>query len=119
MVEIVYNPVKEIVVLEYIKYPTADELIRNMILPPGQPAVLYWADGVVFLPIPLVANNTKVIEEIMNGRLYWMSVSFAPLPNYSQMLSAEKGPEALVINVSRSQTLSTVARWLKQRLAEP
>ncbi|MEM2095174.1 MAG: hypothetical protein QXX19_01440 [Candidatus Caldarchaeum sp.] len=117
MVEIVYSPLKEIVVLEYIKYPTADELIRNMLLPPGQPAVLYWADGVVFLPIPLASNNTKVVEELMSGRVYWMSVSFAPLPNYTQMLSAEKGPEALVINVSRSPTFSAVAKWLKQRLA--
>ncbi len=116
MVEIVYNPVKEIVILEYIVYPTAEELIKNMLLPPGQPAVLYWAEGVVFLPIPLAVNNTKVVEELMKGRIYWTSVSFAPMATYSHMLSAEKGPEAMVINVSRSPTLSQVARWLKERL---
>lgn len=116
VVEIVYSPVKAIVILEYIKYSTAEELIRNLLLPPGQPAVLYWAEGVVFFPIPLAANNTKVVEELMNGRIYWMSVSFAPMTAYTPMLSAEKGPEAMVINVSRSQTLSQVAKWLKERL---
>jgi len=116
VVEIIYNPIKSIVILEYIKYSTAEELVKNLLHPPGQPAVLYWAEGVVFFPIPLAANNTKVVEELMSGKIYWMSVSFAPMAVYSPMLSAEKGPEAMVINVSRSQTLSQVARWLKERL---
>ncbi|MEM4408344.1 MAG: hypothetical protein QXI19_06340 [Candidatus Caldarchaeum sp.] len=116
MVEIVYSPVKTIVIMEYVKYSTAEELIRNLLLPPGQPAVLYWAEGVVFFPTPFAANNTKVVEELMNGRIYWMSVSFAPMTAYTPMLSVEKGPEAMVINVSRSQTLSQVAKWLKERL---
>jgi len=116
MVEVIYNPVKEVVIMEYIRFPNAEELIKNMILPPGQPAILYWADGVVFLPIPLPTNNAKVVEELMNGRVYWMSVSFAPLSTYTPMLSAEKGPEAMVVNVSRSPTLSHVARWLREKL---
>ena len=115
MVEIIHSPVKQLIIMEYIRFPNAEELVKNMILQPGQPAVLYWAEGVIFLPIPVPANNTKVIEELLNGRTYWMSVSYALMPTYSTMISAEKGPEALVINVSRSHLLSQVARWLKER----
>jgi hypothetical protein len=118
MVTVTYRPIKEIVILDYVKFPTAQELVKNMVIQPGAPAVLYWAEGVVFLPVPLNPNNEKVVEELMEGRGYWMAVSFAPMPTYSSMLSAEKGPEALVVNVSRSKTLSSVARWLKERLAE-
>ncbi|MEM3031701.1 MAG: hypothetical protein QXK39_02160 [Nitrososphaerota archaeon] len=118
MVSIVYSPIKEIIVMEYIKYPNAEELIRNMVLAPGQPAVLYWAEGVVFLPVPVNMNNEKIVDEMMKGRLYWFIVSFAPMKSYSPMLAAEKGPEAMVINVSRSKVLSEAARWLKDRLAE-
>lgn len=115
MVEIIHSPVKQVVIMEYVRFPSAEELVKNMILPPGQPAVLYWAEGVVFLPVPLPTNNTKVVEELLNGKVYWMSVSFAPMPSYSAMLSAEKGPEALVINVSRSSLFTQIARWLKDR----
>lgn len=117
MVEIVHQPVKELVIMEYIRFPSAEELVRNMMLPPGQPAVLYWAEGVAFLPIPVPTNNAKVVEELLNGRVFWMSVSFAPMANYSPMLSVEKGPEAMVINVSRSNLLTQVARWLKSKLS--
>ncbi len=118
MVQVTYRPIKEIVILDYVKFPTAQELVKNMIIPPGAPAVLYWAEGVVFLPFPLNPNNEKIVEELIEGRGYWMIVSFAPMPTYNSMISAEKGPEALVINVSRSKTLSSVARWLKEMLAE-
>lgn len=118
MVTVSHRPIKEVVILDYVKFPSAEELVKNMVIQPGAPAVLYWAEGVVFLPVPLNPNNEKVVEELMEGRVYWMVVSFAPMPTYSSMLSVEKGPEALVVNVSRSKTLSGVARWLKERLAE-
>jgi hypothetical protein len=118
MVTVSHRPIKEVVILDYVKFPNAQELVKNMVIQPGAPAVLYWAEGVVFLPVPLNPNNEKVVEELIEGRVYWMVVSFAPMPTYSSMLSAEKGPEALVVNVSRSKTLSSVARWLKERLAE-
>lgn len=93
-------------------------MIRNMVLAPGQPAVLYWAENVVFLPVPVSLNNEKIVEELLEGRVYWFIVSFAPMPSYTPMLGAEKGPEAMVINVSRSRVLSEVARWLKRKLSE-
>ena len=119
MVTVTYNPIKEVVVMEYIRYQSPEELLRNIILPPGQPVILYWAEGVVFHPIPLLPNNDKIIEELIKGRVYWSIVSFAEMPQYSGMISAEKGPEALVVNVSRSRVLRSVAKWLNERLKEP
>ena len=119
MVSVVYSPIKEVVVMEYIRYDSPEELLRNMILPPGQPAVLYWAEGVVFYPVPLLPNTNRVVEELLNnGRIYWSIVSFADMQEYSSMVAAEKGPEALVINVSRSKVLREVAKWLRERLSE-
>ena len=118
MVTVTYSPIKEVVVMEYIKYQSPEELLKNLILPPGQPAVLYWAEGVVFHPIPLLPNNDKIIEELIKGRVYWSIVSFAEMPQYSGMLAADKGPEALVVNVSRSRVLRSVAKWLSERLRE-
>ncbi len=118
MVTITYSPIKEVVIMEYIKYSSPEELVKNMILSPGQPAVLYWAEGVVFYPIPLVPNNERIVDELLKGRIFWSVVSFAAMPSYSTMIAAEKGPEALVINVSRSRVLSEVARWLGEQLKE-
>ncbi len=115
MVSIIYSPVKEVIIMEYIRYPTPEELIKNMVLLPGQPAVLYWAENIVFLPVPVSMNNEKVVDELIKGKIYWFIVSYAPMKSYSPMLAAEKGPEAMVINVSRSRVLSEVARWLKSR----
>ena len=118
MVSITYKPIQEVVVMEYIKYDTPEELLRNMILLPGQPAILYWAEEVVFYPVPLMPNNTKIVEELLNGRIYWTIVSFAEMREYSSMVAAEKGPEAVVINVSRSKVLREVAKWLRERVKE-
>jgi len=118
VVEIRYSPIKEIVIMEYIKYQSTSELVRNVILPPGQPAVLYWAQNVVFWPIPLLPVNEKVAEELIGGRIFWTVVSFAEMDQYTPMLSAEKGPEAIVVNVSRSKLLNEVAAWLKERQNE-
>jgi len=104
--------------MEYIKYSSPEELLKNMILPPGQPAVLYWAEGVVFYPVPLLPNNEIVVEELLKGKIYWTIVSFAEMRNYSNMVAAEKGPEAIVINVSKSRILKEVAKWLSEKLKE-
>ncbi len=118
MVNVTYKPIQEVVIMEYIRYNTPEELLKNIILLPGQPAILYWAEEVVFYPVPLMPNNEKIIEELLNGRVYWTIVSFAEMREYSGMVAAEKGPEAVVINVSRSRVLRSIAKWLREKLTE-
>jgi len=118
MVNVIYKPIQEVIIMEVIKYNTPEELLRNILLLPGQPAILYWAEEVVFYPVPLMPNTSKIVEELLNGRIYWTFVSFAEMREYSSMVAAEKGPEAVVINVSRSKVLREVASWLKRRIGE-
>ncbi|MEM2910745.1 MAG: hypothetical protein QXO01_06760 [Nitrososphaerota archaeon] len=114
MVEIIYRPIQQLIILECIKYKSPSELLQSLILAPGQPAVLFWAEGVLFLPAPLSPSAEFFAEELTKGRMYWTSISFTLMPGYQDKILIEKGPEASVINVSSSPTLRQVAKWLKE-----
>ncbi len=114
MVEIIYRPIQQLIILECIKYKSPSELLQSLILAPGQPAVLFWAEGVLFLPVPLSPSVDFFAEELAKGRIYWTSVSFTLMSEYQDNILVEKGPEARVINVSSSPTLKDVAKWLKE-----
>jgi len=114
MVEIIYRPIQQLIILECIKYKSPSELLQSLILAPGQPAVLFWAEGVLFLPVPLSPSVDFFAEELAKGRIYWTSVSFTLMSEYQDSILIEKGPEARVINVSSSPTLKDVAKWLKE-----
>lgn len=113
MVEVIYRPIRRIVIMECIKYSTVEELLQNLMLAPGQPIILYWAEGVLFIPVPAPITSEFFSRELADGNVYWLSVSFTEMNEYSPKISAEKCPEANVINVSKSPSLSIVARWLK------
>lgn len=113
MVEVIHRPLQRIVIMECVRYGSPEELLQNLVLAPGQPAVLYWADGVLFIPVPAPMASDFFSRELADGNIYWISVSFTSMEAYQPRISAEKGPEAAVINVSNSPSLMAVARWLK------
>ncbi len=114
MVEIIYRPIQQLIILECMKYKSLSELLQSLVLAPGQPAVLFWAEDVLFLPTPLSPSMEFFAEELTKGRVYWMSVSFTLMPEYRDKVLVEKGPEVSIINVSSSPTLREVAKWLKE-----
>lgn len=114
MVEIIYRPIQQIIILECIKYKSPSELLQSLVLAPGQPVILFWAEDVLFLPTPISPSMEFFAEELAKGRIYWTSVSFTLMPVYQDKILTEKGPEANVINVSSSPTLREVAKWLKE-----
>lgn len=115
LVQIVYRPIREIVVMEYVRYDSPEELVMNTLWVPGQPATLFWAEGVVFLPVPLLPSTDTIANDFRKGRVYWTSVSYAPMPDYKVRISVEMGPEVSIINVVKNETLRKVALWLKER----
>jgi len=112
----VYRPLKEVVVMEYVQYPTAEALIHNLMpaVRAGQPVALLWAEGVVFSATFVQPDTESVARELIEGRVYCSGVQFALMTSYTPTLRVG-GIELPVNQVSPNPTLSQVARWLKKR----
>ena len=116
MVKITYRPFREIVIMDYTQYPKPEYLGLTLTasLQSGQSAALFWADGVVFLPMPLPIETETIAKEYLDGRIIWPSVIFAIMPSYQQVVKVG-ALEIPVIDVSPNSILRRVAKWLKAR----
>ncbi|MFQ5998831.1 MAG: hypothetical protein ACE5KO_05950 [Candidatus Bathyarchaeia archaeon] len=120
MVSISHRPFKEVIIMDYVHYPSAEELARGVaqiVRGTGQPTILYWAEGVVFTYTPLMPENDELIKEYLNGRIYWISAVFALMPNYSSLLR-EFNVETPVIDVTPNVLLRETAAWLKNQVGK-
>jgi len=115
MVEIIHEPLKRIVVREMVKYDSAQQLVNALafIMKMGQPILLTWADGVVFVSQPIPPSEMP--EEYARGEVFVASVSFAPMPDYSGTVKSGN-VEMGVIDVSRSPLSAELARFLRLKL---
>jgi hypothetical protein len=118
MVEIVHRPLKELVIMDYTRYPSAEALATalSFAVGPGQPVALYWCEGVVFVAYPLPPETEAVAREYLEGRVYWVNVSFALMENYQASIhpTRARGLEVPVIDMSANPTMRKAARWLKE-----
>ncbi len=118
MVDIVHEPLKRIVVREMVRYDTPPQLVNALafIMKMGQPVLLTWAEGVVFVSQPI--PPPEMPEEYVRGDLYVASISYAPMPEY--MNNVKSGNvEMPVIDVSRSPLSRELAQFLKSKLYGP
>jgi len=115
MVKLTVKGVKEILVLDDIKYETAEEFFRDMALgsPPGEVTV-NWADGVVFTHLALPWNDVTSKEYIEHERLYWSYIRYAPMKEYKDKIV--EGSVVFHIRKTRVPILVEVAKELKKRL---
>ena len=118
MVEIVYEPAKQLVIMEVTQYSLQEfKEILGAIIKAGQPFVLNWAEGIVFIRIPLPPTTKDLIKEFLAGKIYWSNVTFALMPKYQPTLKAT-GYEIPVINATPNTVMREVARWLKEHADE-
>jgi len=117
MVKFTHREVNEVIILECIQYPTIDDLISNLILvvKSGQPVILQWAEGVLFMYAPLLPDNDRLMDEYLKGRIYWQNVFFTSMPEYKPVVEKEN-IEIYVLNATSSSTLCQAAKWLKNRV---
>jgi len=113
-----YEPFKEIVVKDLVKFENLNDLLYGFanMRAAGQPVALSWAEGVVFVYVGLSPNTPGLMKDFLKGRLYYVGVNFALLENYAPSLvyKNQQGQVAVpIINVSSSQMLCEVAKWLK------
>ncbi len=116
MVDIVYNPTKQLIILECTRYSSIDELARIIAIMIGieEVAILNWAEGIAFTYTPLPPTTQDLISELLKGRMYWSDILYAPMPYYRQ--TTRIGTlDIPVVDVSPNPLLREVAKWLKQR----
>ena len=116
MVKFTYREIDEIIILECTQYPTIDDLTSNLVLivKSGQPIILQWADGVLFMAAPLPPETEILMNEYLKGRMYWSNVIFTLMPEYNPIVKKDNY-EIAILNATSSSTLCQAAKWLKNR----
>jgi hypothetical protein len=114
-VKIIFQPIKEVVILDYFEFSkdTLSQMFATMIQT-GLPIMGHWAEGVLFVHFTLTPETNDLMESYLKGRIFWSSVNFAPMPNYSPFIKIT-GIEIPVLDVSRHPVLCQVAKWLKNQ----
>lgn len=116
--KIIYEPIEELVIKEYVKFEKLDDLLYSFaqLRAAGQPVSLNWAEGTIFLHSALPLTTDKLVEQFLRGRLYFAGVSFALMDKYqpSVVYKSPQGEIPIpVMNLSSNKTLCEVAKWLK------
>jgi hypothetical protein len=115
---ITYKPVEELVILEMVEY-TLEKLAETgaLIQDAGHPLVLNWAEGIAFHHMPLPFNTKELLKERQQGRIYWASVIYAPMPEYRPSLKI--GPRDIPVVATPNPLLIKAAKWIKDQLNRP
>jgi len=112
--KIIYKPAKEIVILDYFQF--SKETLNQMfarIMQAGLPVTAQWAEGVIFVYFPLVPDTNDLMENYLQGRVFWSSVNFALMPKYATSIKVG-GVEIPVLDVSEHRILREIAKWLRE-----
>jgi len=110
-----YEPRKEVIIHEYTKYINSDELINASIrgLPTGSVlTALRWVDGVLlsFSSLPI---NDVTSKELIEGRLHWDHVSFAPMSQYHDQIITGTGVTVIIARADNNPVFRVIAEFLK------
>ena len=116
MVKITYTPWKEIVIHE-ITERELDDLLKLRcigVAPGGLAKPLLWIDGLVLDRLGM-RETESVIEEKLEGKLHWSSLTFASMPKYQTLVTVREGNIRIpIINVSTNLFFQSVVKWLKE-----
>jgi len=113
-VKVIYKPAKEIVILDYFQFSkdTLNQMFAR-IMQAGLPVTAQWAEGIIFVHFPLVPDTNDLMENYLQGRVFWSSVNFALMPKYATSIKVS-GVEIPVLDVSEHPMLREVAKWLRE-----
>jgi hypothetical protein len=118
MTEVSYEPRKKVIIHEYSRYDSVEELVRCGFAgaPPGSNAIIRWVDGIVLSHNPYPMTDS-ITTELIEGRLHWDHVSFAPMEEYQANLSFANLPMTVtVVDVSVNPVFCDIARFIKEKL---
>ncbi|MFQ5950795.1 MAG: hypothetical protein ACE5KH_01765 [Candidatus Geothermarchaeales archaeon] len=114
MVEINYQPLKKIVVLDRTEY-ALDQFVSDVVTlaRSGQHVGVLWAEGVLFVPVPMPLETDRVMDDLLGGTAYWSGVMFTLKEKYESTIKMG-GIEVPVMNATPNQPMRDVARWLRE-----
>ena len=117
MIKISYDPFKELVIKEYVRYEKLEDLIYifAQLRAGGAPVALNWCDGLVFFYSPLPPENDKVMLDYLNGKVYWDNITFAKMLEYKPIVETKEKVQVPVLNATANPTIRRVVEWLKQQ----
>ena len=109
-----YEPRKEIIIHEYTRYDSEDELINSLAqgLSAGSTATLRWAEGVIF-SFNAFPADPLIIKENLEGRIHWNHVSFAPMTQYRQQIITPSGVTVFIRDVSANPSFQAAAEFIR------
>jgi len=116
-VVISYEPFREVVVMEYMRFKSADELARFLnVAAGGKPTGIYWANGVAFFYYPLASNTELATKALVEERkVYWAFVGFAVMADYRSIIETREKIMMPVIDLSSSPLFLKATQWLKEQ----
>ena len=118
MTEVSYEPRQKVIIHEYSRYDSVEALVRSGFagIPPGSSVIVRWVDGVVLSQSPYPMTDS-VVKELLEGRLHWDHVSFAPMEEYEASLSFANFPITVtIIDVSNNPVYCEIAKFIKEKL---
>ena len=121
MPEVVYEPRKKVILHEYTKYDTVENFIRTAYgnAPPGSNVgPLKWVEGIVLTQNSYPMTD-MVVKELIEGRLHWDHVSFAPMDEYKPTIHlTDTRITATIINVSYNAVFRSIGKFIRENLLE-
>lgn len=111
-----YEPFKEIVIMESMRFKTPDELARFLnVAAGGKPTGVYWTNGVAFFYS--MASNTEAVTKLLieQRKVYWAFVGYALMPDFRPIIETKEKIMVPVIDMSSSSLFQQAAKWLKDR----
>jgi len=111
-----YEPFKEIVIMDYVRFSTVEELVRFAnVTSGGKPIGIYWVNGVALIYYHISATEVVAKSIIEEKKGYWSFVGFAIMDKYQPTVETREKIISPVIDMSGSQLFQKVAEWLKQQ----
>jgi len=81
----------------------------------GQPLMLNWSEGIVFLVAPYHSDSDIFIEETLKGTEYLQNVVFASMPWY-EPAKKTSGGEIPIIDQTSVPEMKQIALWLQNKI---
>ena len=116
-VTISYEPFKQVVVMEYMRFKSSDELVRFLnVAAGGKSTGVYWANGVAFFYYPLASSTELATRALIEeNKVYWAFVGFAAMPDYRPIIETKEKIMMPVIDLSSSPLFLKATQWLKEQ----
>lgn len=116
-VVVMYEPFKEVVVMDREYFSTPEEIARfASIIAGGKTAGLYWAEGVVFLYFPLPASTETTSKALVEkGRVYWTFLGYSLMPKFQAVIETREKMIVPVVDMASNALFKKVTAWLKEQ----